>query len=39
MTFVEVLKATIVIGCFEKFVKCRFVIIEKSEITSYIYFV
>jgi len=39
MTFVVVLTATIVLGCFEKFLKCRFIVIDKSAVALYIYFV
>jgi len=35
MTFVEVLEVTIVLSCFENFVKSKFILIGKSAITLY----
>jgi len=36
MTFVEVLKASIILACFKNFLKSRFVVIGKYAIALYI---
>jgi len=37
MTFVEVLKATAILACFENFLKSRYTVIGKSAVTLYIF--